>query len=141
MHALPHHYRINALANGNENLALTAEGLPALAAAAPAEFDGPGDQWSPETLFLASISSCFILSFRAIATFSKFEWSQLECDVEGVLDKQERKMRFTGVTINAKLSVADGVDKEKAKSLLEKAEQNCLVSNSLACPVHLNISI
>jgi organic hydroperoxide reductase OsmC/OhrA len=44
--------------------------LPDLAIAPPAEFEGPGDRWSPETLLCASVANCFILTFRAYARAS-----------------------------------------------------------------------
>jgi organic hydroperoxide reductase OsmC/OhrA len=51
---------------------LTSGDLPALASLPPKEFGGPGDQWSPEGLFAASIVDCFMLNFQVIAGVSKF---------------------------------------------------------------------
>lgn len=141
MQALPHRYQLSASSLAEGHLQLSAPGLPDLQAAAPAEFDGPGDQWSPEALFMASVASCFILSFRAISSISTFDWLKLECAAEGVLDKQERKICFTEVALKASLTLAEDGDADKARKLLEKAEQNCLISNSLLCPVHLQIEI
>jgi hypothetical protein len=36
---------------------LASSGVADLAADAPAEFDGPGDAWSPEQLLLAAVES------------------------------------------------------------------------------------
>ena len=44
---------------------------------APVEFDGPGDRWSPETLLIAAIADCFILTFRAIACATRMDWQGL----------------------------------------------------------------
>jgi hypothetical protein len=33
----------------------------------PREFDGRGNQWSPESLLAAALADCFVLSFRAVA--------------------------------------------------------------------------
>lgn len=141
MHALPHTYHVSISGNPQNNLALSADKLPGLAVAAPAEFDGPGDQWSPETLLMGAISSCFILSFRAISAASRFEWLTLECDCEGTLEAIERKMQFTTVTLKAKLTIPEGGDVEKAQKLLDKAERSCLVSNSLTSQVHLEAEV
>jgi uncharacterized OsmC-like protein len=80
---------------------------------------------------VAAAADCFVLTFRAIATASKLPWRHLECDVEGVLDRGEGIVRFTELRVRARLVVPTGVDPDRAKRLLEKAEQACLVTNSL----------
>ena len=67
---------------------LTAEGVPAPASAPPIEFDGPGDQWSPEPLPVASVVDRFVLTFRAIARASQLAWTRLPCHGTGELDHE-----------------------------------------------------
>ena len=105
--------------------------LPNLETAPPPEFDGPGGVWSPETLLCASIADCFILTFRAVSRAARLEWSQLECRVEGVLERIERTSQFTRYTTFAKLTIPAGTDAAKARGLLEQAEHGCLIANSL----------
>jgi organic hydroperoxide reductase OsmC/OhrA len=111
---------------------LQATALPMLATAPPQQFGGPGDHWSPETLLVAAVVDCFVLTFRAIATASKLTWQSLGCDAEGVLDRADGALRFTALHLRAHLRLPAGGDGERAKQLLEKAERTCLVSNSLA---------
>jgi organic hydroperoxide reductase OsmC/OhrA len=40
-----------------------------------------------------------------------------------------------------RLQVPAGTDEAKARRLLEKAEQSCLISNSLKAPVHLQAEV
>jgi peroxiredoxin-like protein len=131
MHPYPHVYTAGAGGRPEGSVALTSPGLPAIASAPPAEFDGPGDVWSPETLLCASLADCFVLSFRAIARASRFEWSALACRVEGILERVDGVTRFTRFTTFATLEVASDADAEKARKLLEKAEHACLISNSV----------
>ncbi|MCC5870475.1 MAG: OsmC family protein [Gammaproteobacteria bacterium] len=141
MQGFPHHYRVTATSASSGDVRLTASGLPELLTQAPAEFGGPGDRWSPETLLAAAVADCFVLSFRAIANASKFEYASIECDVEGVLDRVERTMKFTAFTVRARLSVPAGADEARAHKLLEKAEQSCLITNSLSCETHLEAEV
>ena len=90
-----------------------------------------GGYQSPEDLLVAAVADCFVLSFRAIAAASKFEWNELTCSVTGTLDKVERAIQFTEVTVQAKLSVSADADQDRAQRLLEKAKQTCFVTNSL----------
>jgi peroxiredoxin-like protein len=117
------------------------EGLAALVSAPPIEFGGPGDRWSPETLLVAAVADCFALTFRAIALASQLAFTRLQCRATGKLERVERVTRFVGIRIGAALALPAGADTEKARRLLEKAEKSCLVSNSLSCPVELEIAI
>ena len=141
MQDFPHHYRVDAEAEAEGNIALKSENMPQLVSAPPAEFGGPGDQWSPEHLLVASVADCFILTFRAIARASKLEWESLEASADGVLDRVDRVTQFTSITVKATLTVPAGSNEEKARRLLQKAEDACLVTNSMTAETHLEADI
>lgn len=141
MKDFPHHYTVAATARPDEPVELSSPGLTALESAPPVEFGGPGDQWSPETLLVAAVADCFVLSFKAIAQASKFEWSSLSCDVEGELDRQDKAMQFVGFRVRAVLDLPAGADESRAERLLEKAEQSCLITNSLKAPSTLEAEV
>jgi peroxiredoxin-like protein len=141
MQDLPHHYVVAADAKTDGNIVLSSSGVADLLSAAPAEFGGPGDQWSPESLLVAAVADCFILSFRAIAKASRLEWDSLTCSAEGTLERIERVTQFTGFKVSATLTVPAGTDESKANRLLEKAEQSCLVTNSLKAESHLEATV
>ena len=141
MHPFPHVYRVDATAEAAGAVQLTSPGLVALSSAGPAEFDGPGDLWSPETLLTAALVDCFALSFRAVARASRLEWVRLECAATGTLDRIEKVTQFTAFTAHATLEVPRGTDLDKARKALEKSEQACLISNSLKGEKHLEIDI
>ena len=141
MQQLPHSYSTSVSADPQQPVSITAEGLPGLSAAPPSQFGGPGDVWSPEELLMASLSSCFVLSFRAIASMSKLDWSALDVTADGELDKVDRVMKFTRVQLTARLKVGPGVDRSKAEDCLQKAEASCFISNTLNCDIHLDCDI
>ena len=114
---------------------------PTLTTAPPAEFDGPGDRWSPETLLCAAVADCFLLSFRAIARAAKFDWHGLECRVEGTLDRVDGRTRFTAIVVQARLQVPAGTAEHRAQRLVEKAEHVCLISNSLVATRRVETTI
>jgi organic hydroperoxide reductase OsmC/OhrA len=141
MQALPHRYRVTGTGRVTGDVELTAERLPVLRSASPAEFGGPGDQWSPETLLVGAVADCFILTFRAVATASKLSWISLDCAVTGTLDRVDRVAQFTQFDVRAQLLVPAEVDADRARHALEKAERNCLISRSLKAPVALDATI
>ena len=131
MDAYPHYYEVQAAAKPEGSVTIASERLPSLASAPPLQFGGPGDQWSPETLFVAAVADCLILTFRAVARASKLSWLDLACSAEGVLDHVDGVTRFTEVRLHARLTLPEGGDIERGKRLLEKAEKTCLITNSL----------
>ena len=131
MQALPHLYKVQSASKPNHLLTASSKGIPDLTVAGPAEFGGPGDQWSPESLLLSAVSNCLILSFKAVATIDDFSWINIECETLGKLDKVDRVMSFTEITSQMKLVISDLEAKEKALKLLKKAESICIVSNTL----------
>jgi peroxiredoxin-like protein len=141
MQAYPHHYPVTASASADSDVVLNANNLPEITTAAPPEFDGPGDRWSPESLLVGAVADCFILSFRAIARASELEWIDLRCTATGVLDRVDRVTQFTAIEVSAELTLPAGGDTHKAEKLLHRAESSCLVSNSLKAPRSLKTTI
>jgi organic hydroperoxide reductase OsmC/OhrA len=131
MQALPHRYTVSAAASAVGVVSLSGERLTPLASDTPAEFDGPGDRWSPETLLVGAVADCFVLTFRSIAKFSRLPWLSLTCMATGTLDRVDRAAQFTSFVVHASLVVPAGTDQEQARRLMERAEHTCLVSNSL----------
>ncbi|MCB1644848.1 MAG: OsmC family protein [Pseudomonadales bacterium] len=136
MQGFPHHYAVTATL-GDDGVALKSAGLPGLMTNAPAEFDGPGDQWSPETLLVGAIADCFILTFKAVAAASKLDYQSIQCEVTGTLDRVDKQTRFTSVTVAPTVTIRQEADREKAVKLLHKTEENCLITNSMAVEVLL----
>ena len=131
MHPYPHIYVAAARGEPSGGVPVDAPELPAIDTAPPPQFDGPPGRWSPETLLTASLADCFILTFRAVSRASRFEWTKLECEVEGVLERVDGVAQFSKFTTTAKLTVPAGADLAKAQLLLEKAEHGCLIANSM----------
>ena len=116
-------------------------GVPALRTAPPAEYDGPGDAWSPEHLLLAAVQACFLFTLRAIARVSKVEFTRLELDATGTVDRKDGVTRFTEIVLRPKLTVPAGTNRERMLQILEKSEKTCLVSASLSTSLRLEPEI
>ena len=141
MHEYPHRYVVSAAAESDGKVRLDADDVVTIESVPPVEFGGPGGDWSPESLLVAAVADCFILTFRAIARPSRLDWIDLSCDVVGILDRVDRTTRFTGFEVDAKLTVPAGTDEAKATRLLNKAEQGCLVTNSMIAETHLTATV
>lgn len=141
MQPLPHVYSVAAAGGANGSVSLSAAGLPRLMSEPPPEFDGPGQQWSPESLLSAAVASCFILTFRSIARASHLPWTHLECNVTAKLERVEGVTRFTHLVTRATLTVPVDTSTVLCERALNKAEESCLVANSLRCERELQMEI
>jgi len=131
MHPFPHRYQVSSSGCPEGEVIVGAPGLQPLHTQAPIEFGGPGDRWSPESMLVGAMADCYLLTFRALARAARLEWLSLECTVEGVLDQAPEGARFTSYALRAHLVVPADADIDMAERALERAEERCLVSNSL----------
>jgi peroxiredoxin-like protein len=109
--------------------------------AAPPEFGGEPGLWTPEHLWLAAISTCFVATFRAVAEASKLEVHGLEVPVEGLIEKQDGKYQFTKVILRPAVTICDQHDRERTGKVLEKAERSCLIARSTSAAIVLESTI
>ena len=113
-----------------------------LEVATPPEFPkGMPGIWSPEHLFTAAVSSCFMTTFLAIAENSNLEFESLSCPAEGTLDKKDGKFAMTEILLKPVVTIPNEEDREKAERIMIKAEKACLISNSITTEVHMETTV
>jgi organic hydroperoxide reductase OsmC/OhrA len=104
--------------------------------ATPPEFPkGISGVWSPEHLFTASVSSCLMTTFLAVAENSKLAFTSFRCSSKGKLEQVEGKWMMTEVVLEPVVVVSEEKDVDRALRVLQKSEANCLISNSIKANV------
>lgn len=141
MKPLPHRYEVQLKGGPTGYADVSSVGRPRLSLAPPREFGGPGDAWTPEHLLLASVESCFLFTFRAVARASHVEFVDLDVLAEGTVDHQAGVTKFTEILVRARIVVHRGIDREKLGHVVAKTEKACLVSASLATPVLVQVDV
>ena len=97
--------------------------------------------WSPVHLFVSSIETCYFATVTAIFEKARINISSFTSRATGELtsaDGKHKEISKVTIYIEAKLENPD--DQEKAKTLIEKAENYCYVARSVKCPVALKIT-
>lgn len=116
--------------------------LPSIAVGAPPEFNGQKGRWSPEQLLVASVNSCYMLTLLAIAENSKIPLVSVISSAKGKLEKVEGAgYQLTEITMKPKIVVASAKDIERVSRIIDKAKQNCFVSNSIKSAITLEPEI
>lgn len=141
MASFPHEYKVTTSGGPEGALPVKSEGLPTLETNAPPAFGGPEGYWSPETMLTGAVANCLILTFRALAASAKLEWTNLDVDCAGEVDKSAGGLKFTKFTIKAVLTVSGDTDEDKARKTLESAKKYCLVTASLDAETELDAEV
>ncbi|MBK7097731.1 MAG: OsmC family protein [Sphingobacteriales bacterium] len=97
--------------------------------------------WSPEHLYTASILSCFMTTFLAVAENSKLEFTKFSCKAQGKLGMVENIYMMTDVWLKPVLEIAHEKDVERAGRILQKSEVACLISNSAKSTIHFEPTV
>jgi peroxiredoxin-like protein len=128
-----HRFRVVAWwASGRTGIAKSSSAPNAIHFTSPPAFGGLEGRWTPEDLLLCAIASCYTTTFRALAENSKFEYTDLQVEVEGTISKADIGYSFGEVLIRPNLMVPQEEDDARAIKLLHKAEKLCLVSRALS---------
>lgn len=138
-----HYYNVNVTWNSDRKgmmcspeLKESGSNASCIEVATPPQFPkGIPGIWSPEHLFTAAVSSCFMTTFLSIAENSKLEFKSFACNSSGKLDQVEGKLQMTEVILAPVLVITKEEDREKALRILTKTEANCLITNSIKAKV------
>jgi peroxiredoxin-like protein len=131
-----HTYRVVAWwSSGKTGLAKSDSAPNAIHFTAPPQFGGFEGRWSPEDLLLGAIAGCYTTTFRALSEYSKFEYTDLEVEVQGVVRKAESGYMFDGIIVHPKVTITSEEEHSRATRLLDKAKRLCLVSRAIAVPI------
>ena len=112
------------------------DGKPDLTGSADPIFRGDANVYNPEDLFVASLSSCHLLSYLALCARSKINVIAYEDDAIGTMVlRPDGGGKFETVTLRPKVTIAKGGDAAKARDLHKRAHETCYIANSVNFPV------
>jgi organic hydroperoxide reductase OsmC/OhrA len=105
--------------------------------AAPA-FKGDADRVDPEEAFVASLSSCHMLTFLAICARKRLVVDSYEDQAEGRLEKGTNgRLWMAHVTLRPRARFASGtsVDAATLAEIHHKSHEECFIANSVKTEV------
>jgi organic hydroperoxide reductase OsmC/OhrA len=107
-----------------------------------AELGGLQGRWTPEQLLLCALAGCFTTTFHDVARSAKFEYMDLEVEIEGCV----RRTRATGcnfneILIRPRLKVHSDDQIEAGLTLLRRTKSVCMISRAITVPQTLEPSV
>jgi len=128
-----HRFRVVAWwASGRTGLAKSSSAPNAIHFTSPPAFGGLEGRWTPEDLLLCALAGCFTTTFRTLAEYSRFEYTDLQVEVDGGIRKAATGYSFGEVFIRANLVIPQEEERARALKLLHKTKSLCLVSRALS---------
>jgi len=109
--------------------------------ATPPRFGGKGKPWTPEHLFLSSISSCYMTTYLAFAQKFDLAISHFDCNIIGQIEIVEGKYKFVQVDLYPRIYISNEDLREKATAVHEKTNKYCLITNSINAALHYHSEI
>jgi organic hydroperoxide reductase OsmC/OhrA len=106
----------------------------------PVPYSNPANV-DPEEAFVASLSSCHMLTFLFLAQKQGFQIDSYEDEAVGLVTKNEaNKMWVSAVTLNPKIAFSGEKlpSAEDQERLHHGAHENCFIANSVKTAVTVN---
>lgn len=121
----PHHARASAA------------GKPDLATGVGPAFGGTGEEWDPEDLFGAALSTCLMFTFLALARKVRLDVVDYADTVTLTMVTEDRRTRVSRAVVSPVVTLAAGDNLEKAETMFHKSHKYCVMANSTSAEVVL----
>jgi organic hydroperoxide reductase OsmC/OhrA len=107
-------------------------------ASAAVEYRGDGERIDPEEALVASLSSCHMLTFLAVAAKKKLTIDSYEDDATGRMTKNDKgKLWVSHVTLRPRIRFSPGVTISRAQldEMHHLSHEECFIANSVKTDV------
>ena len=107
-----------------------------------AELGGLQGRWTPEQLLLCALAACFTTTFHEVARATKFEFTDLEVEIEGSVHRNRNTgCNFDEILIRPRLTVQGDDQREAGLNLLRKTKAQCMISRAITAPQTLDATV
>ena len=118
-----------------------ASGNPEIQIAAPGEFGGPSNVWSPENLLAGAVGSCLMTSTLHFLERAHVDLRSYMSNATGTVEKTQDGLVFTSIGVDISMAVGGQGDVEKARQAADTAEKSCPISRTVKCPVRVHVDV
>jgi len=129
-------YRVSAWwTSGRTGLAKCESSPSTIHFSEAAELGGLEGRWTPEQLLLCALASSFTTAFHEVARSAKFEFTDLEVEIEGCVRRSRTAgSNFSEILLRPRLTVACEDQREAGLALLRRAKALCMISRAITIP-------
>ncbi len=120
----------------NDQFKLTADAAP--------DWGGDIANTNPEQALAASISSCHMMTFLALASKAKWQVCSYEDKAEAFLGKNSKgQMAVIKIRLNPSVQFSDGftVSEQEMNEMHDRSHRYCFIANSLSEEVEFEVNL
>ena len=133
-------YHVKIKWTGGKSGRVIVKDKPEIITGTPPEFGAEKEYYSPEELFVASGSVCFMNSFVYFTKKMRIAFKSLEIEAVGFLEKVGKSYEITKINQKATVIVESENLRKKFERAIELGAKYCFVANSMKCPtIHENV--
>ncbi len=122
--------------------------FPKITVQTPGEFNGPAARdgtsidWTPEDLYIGSVAVCLFTTFVKIAENSHLNYSSFEVEATGkMVEDDDLGKWMSEIHQRALVKVSEEKHVRKARRIVEKAEENCLIAKSMKTKISISVNV
>ena len=131
----PKYYPVKLVWTGGKSGELFVEGKTVIKTGVPASNQKETKFHSPEDLFVASATICYMNGFVEFTRKMRIEFKSFECDAVGTLEKVGRSLEVTRIDMTANVKISSEDIRRRIDRALELAAKYCFIGNSMKCPI------
>jgi organic hydroperoxide reductase OsmC/OhrA len=128
-------YDVRVTWDKDDGGAVHVEGMPDIQVARPRDDESTSKLYTPEHLFVAAATACFLNSFIYFTRRMHIEFKSFECSATGILEQVDRSFEITRISTKSLLVIESESLRRKFERALELGAKYCFVANSMKCPV------
>jgi organic hydroperoxide reductase OsmC/OhrA len=136
-------YRVSAWwSSGRTGLAKCESSPNTIHFSEAAELGGLQGRWTPEQLLLCALAGCFTTTFHDVARSAKFEYTDLEVEIEGSVRRSRGAgCSFREILLRPTLTVQTEEQREPGLNLLRRTKAICMISRAITVPQTLEANV
>ncbi len=120
----------------NHNISVLGKNM-VIPASSDVAFRGDASRYSPEELFLASLSACHMLWYLHLcATHNICVLAYEDQAISTMEERADGAGQFTSVTLKPVVTISDASKTALAETLHQEANQKCFIANSCNFMIH-----
>ncbi len=128
--------RVRVTWTGEKSGKVQVEGRAEILTGIPPDSDGKLQHYTPEELFVAAGTVCFMNSFVYFTKKMHIEFKSFEVDSVGILEQVDRSYEVTQINSKTKLVIESEDLRRRFERALELGAKYCFVANSMKCPTY-----
>ncbi|MFP3871701.1 MAG: OsmC family protein [Candidatus Natronoplasma sp.] len=117
------------------------EGMGRLITDETEEVGGGEEGPNPSRLLGASVLNCLMASLKFCLDKKRVEVASLKGEVTGKVERIEKRLRITGLSVEIKPELEDGSDRKRLESCKDIFEDYCVVTQSVRKGVDVDVSV